>query len=127
METLAFAVALIALLTVQGFVLQTAVALTGDPAPRYGRALVTAWMAGIATLVGVGLWKVTFGLVIGFFAPTVASVLAVGLGVAITGLVIKGRIGLRAGHALMVAALHSLMAWGASAAVWWLYHSLFGA
>lgn len=124
METLAYAVVLIALLTLQGFVLQTAVALSGDPAPRYGRSLLTAWIAGVSTLVGVGLWKVTLGFVIGLFSPLLSTAIAIGLGVVITAIAVRFRLGLRGAHSLFVAMLYNAMAAGVSAAVWWLFHAL---
>lgn len=124
MAMVAFAAALIALLTLQGFLLQTAVALSGDPAPRYGRALVTAWMAGLATVTGVGMWKWTLGLLVGLVSPMLSTVVALGLGVVITAIAIRFRMGLRGLHALFVAALYNAMAAGASYAVWWIYNAL---
>ncbi len=114
------ALAFLFLMVMQGFLLQTAVALTGDPAPRYGRSLVTAWIAGLATTFGVVAWRWTLGLVVGLFSPWLAAGLAMVVAVAITATVFKFRLGLRAGHAIVVAGLHNLMAAGLSAGVWWL-------
>ena len=106
------------LLGIQGFLLQTAVALTGDPAPRYGRALSAALVAAILAFMGVAAWGCTFGIVVGLISQPVAYALSAVVGMAITASVYRSRLDLTGGHALVVAGLHHLMAWAVSGLVW---------
>ncbi|MBX2800567.1 MAG: hypothetical protein KTR31_23005 [Myxococcales bacterium] len=100
------------LLAVKGFLLQTSVALTGDPAPRYGAALITAVWASFLSGFGATAWSWTFGLVLGFFSATLATALTLLVGVAIMGAVFRSRLGLSGGHAFVVALLYKAMWWG---------------
>ena len=125
MYPLVAALLVVLFLAAQGFLMQTAVALTGDPAPKYGRALTTAWLAALASFVGKGLWSYTIGIFVGLFSSTLASVLAMVVGVSLAAAVVRGRIKLSGGHALVVGALFYLMATGAWYAVWWVYNALF--
>ena len=119
---IAAVIAFCVLLFAKGFLLQTAVALTGDPAPRFGRALVTAWLGA----TGLFLWSWTFGVALWWFvSPTMAMVVGALAGVAILGTVFKFRLGLSMGHAILVAGLHQLMVVGASTVVWWVYNAVF--
>lgn len=106
--------ALVAVAVLQGWLMQTAVALTGDPAPRYGKALG----AGIFTLVVYNLtwfsWSWTVGWLMKLF---VGNVIVTGLGMAIAILfaafVVKRRLRLSYSHALAITALHILLSSGA--------------
>jgi len=106
------------LFAIQGLLLQTAVALTGDPAPRAGRAFVTAALAALLASMGAAGWGCTFGLVVSVFSKTLASLMSVFVAVSITAAVYRSRLWLTGGHALVVAALHHLMAWATAALLW---------
>lgn len=106
------------LIAIQGFLLQTAVALTGDPAPRYGRALITSLIAGVLTFIGVSSWGCTFGLLLGLISKPLAAMLSIFVGLVITSAVYRTRLRISGGHALVIAGLHHLMGWGVGALVW---------
>lgn len=106
------------LIAIQGFLLQTAVALTGDPAPRYGRALLTSIVAAILAFMGSAAWGCTFGILVGLISKPVAYGLSALIGLAITAAVYRSRLRLSGGHAFVVAGLHHLMAWGVSGLLW---------
>jgi len=106
-------VTLVAVALLQGWILQTAVALTGDPAPRYGRALGT----GIFTLVTYNLSWFTWDWTAGWFkiiaGPFVLDGLGTALAVGLAALVIKRRLSFGFGQALVIAALHLVFSGGA--------------
>lgn len=106
------------LIAIQGFLLQTAVALTGDPAPSYGRALITSMIAGTLMTFGVLSWGCTFGLLLGFISKPLATLLSILVGLVITSAVYRTRLRISGGHALVIAGLHHLMAWGVGALLW---------
>ena len=106
------------LIAIQGFLLQTAVALTGDPAPRYGRALTTSLLAGVLAFMGSAAWGCTFGLLVSLISTPAAYLLSALVGLAITAGVYRSRLRLTGGHAFVVAGLHHLMAWAVSGVLW---------
>jgi hypothetical protein len=106
------------LLAIQGFLLQTAVALTGDPAPRHGRALLTALIAALLATMGSAAWGCTFGLLVALISKPMAYGLSLLVGLVITSVVYRSRLRLSGGHAFVVAGLHHLMAWAVSGLLW---------
>ncbi|MCB9673382.1 MAG: hypothetical protein H6734_28220 [Alphaproteobacteria bacterium] len=108
--------ALIAVL-LQGVLLQISVALTGEQAPRFGRALVTALIGGLVSWVAGGVFSVTAGLFLGFVAPGLAWVLGASITIGAAAVVYRSRLGIGLLHAAVVAALQQLLTWAALGAV----------
>jgi len=107
-------VAFVAVALLQGWLMQTAVALTGDPAPRYGRALG----AVIFTLVSYTISWVGWSWTVGWFMKLfVGNFIVDGLGMALAVLlsafIVKRRLRLSYSHALVITALHILLSSGA--------------
>jgi hypothetical protein len=106
----------------QGFLLQVSVALTGEPAPRFGRALKSSLLAGFLSFIATAAWSLTIGLVVGRpISAVVAGMMAVG----ITTLVYRRQLGGSVVQSFMVAliqyvlgAVLSLFTWSA---VGWLF------
>jgi len=107
------------LVAIQGFLLQTAVALTGEAAPRYGAATVTALWAGLVSTLAYAGFRLTAGIVLWMFmgstAVWLAGLVVMWLGTAV---VYRRRMELSGGHALLVALLHHVMAATVSGAIW---------
>jgi hypothetical protein len=107
--------AVILLFLAQGSLLQLSVALVGEPAPKYGRALWTWMVAGLLAAVA----SATYGLTFGWFVPsaidvTISGVLLVG----ITALVYKRQLGTSFLTSVIVSLLHNAFAAGLSALTW---------
>jgi hypothetical protein len=106
----------------QGFLLQVSVALTGEPAPRFGRALKTSLLAGFLSFIATAAFGLTIGLVIGksLYAVT-AGLLAVG----ITTLVYRRQLGSSVLQAFMVALIQYVLSAVLSLFTWnvvgWLF------
>lgn len=116
-------VALVAVALLQGWLMQTAVALTGDPAPRFSRALG----AGLFALITYNITTFAMKWTVGFFMGSwLTSGLGLGLGLLFAGLVVMRRLQFSFGHALTIAAIHLLFAHGAQIAVNWLVHAIVG-
>jgi len=107
------------LAAIQGFLLQTSVALTGEAAPRYGRATATAFIAAAVTLPATVGFKFTAGIAVWMFmGSTAVWGLTLLVGWLATAVVYKKRLDLAGGHALLVALLHHVMAATVSSALW---------
>lgn len=110
------------LLFLQGPLLQFSCAFTGARAPGFGRALVTALLAGLLSSIVAVTWSWTFGLLISFF---ISAWLAWGISVALAGtvaaVVYKSRLRLPFPQAVIIAAVHHLLTWAITAAAWYLY------
>ena len=108
----ASAVAMVVLFLAQGFLLQVAVALTGEPAPRYGRAMWT-WM--LASLLGA-VTSFSCSYSIAWMLPQVLSTaLTALLMIGIAALVFKRQFGTSFVQGLAVALIHWVLAmslWG---------------
>lgn len=107
-------VAVLALALLQGWLMQTAVALTGDPAPRFGHAL---W-SGLLTITTFLFTKTAWSWTIGWFMKVfVGAWLSMGLGFVLAALVaafvVRNRLRFTYGHALAITALHLLFSAGA--------------
>ena len=115
------ALKVIALFLVQGFLLQVAVALTGEPAPKLGRALRTAWIGIVLAFLATTAWGFTVGLFIGpAFTATVSGV----LWVAAATLVYRRSLGIHLVHALFVALIQSGLSALISSAAYFLIRAL---
>ncbi len=106
--------AIVAVAVLQGWLMQTAVALTGDPAPGYGKALG----AGIVTYLTYHASSFVWGATLGWFMKLFVGAFVVnGIGMAlallIAGLVVKRRLRFDYGHALVITALHLVFSGGA--------------
>lgn len=101
-------------LAIQGLLLQTACALTGEKPPSYGEAALTALVAGVVAALGTLAWGCTFGLVVALFSRTLAWALGVATGLAITASVYRVRLGVSGGQAFAIGLLHHVMAWAVS-------------
>lgn len=112
------------LLALQGLLLQTACSISGERPPPYGEALLTSIVAGICAALGSGAFSCTLGLLVGWFSGPLATLGAVGIGVAVTAAVYRSRLRTSAPQALGIALLHHLMAGLASGLVWLLVRGL---
>lgn len=104
-------VAWVGFLVAQGFLIELAVALTGEPPPSYSRATGAVIVAGLLSLfvrtaLGVAGW---------FIGGWVASVLSAVAMLTIATVVYYRSFGLRPFQGLVVAALH----FGLASALWW--------
>lgn len=113
-------VVVVALVLAQGALLQVATALTGEVAPRYGRALWTALIAVVFAGLATTAYGCTFGLFLKAISSTAAAAGAALLAVWVTGLVYRKRLSVSTGQALLIALLHQVMAAVLSGAAWWL-------
>ncbi|MEO0603929.1 MAG: hypothetical protein AAF211_21005 [Myxococcota bacterium] len=107
-------VAYVAVALLQGWLMQTAVAITGDPAPRFGKAL---W-AGIFTFFTYHLTSFFWGSTIGWFmkffvGEWLAGTIGIALALLFSALVVKRRLSFAFGHALVITALHLVFSSGA--------------
>ena len=111
--------AILVLLMAQGFLLQTSVALSGEAAPSYGSALLTALLGGlVGGLAGLG-YSCTAGVFVTLFVSSQLSwAFAALVGWVATSAVYRRRLSLRPGHAMLVALLHNVMASALSGAVY---------
>lgn len=99
----------LALFLLQGVLFQVSVALTGEAAPRYGRALVTSLLGGlVATFAGIA-FGLTAGLVLMFFSKTLAAALGGAFTIGAVAFVYRGRLHTSFLHALVVAAIHQAL------------------
>ena len=112
-----YPLALVALLFGQGFLLQLAVALTGEAAPKYGRALKLAMVAGVLALIATSAFGFTFGWLVGRYATAVVSGL---LWVGVSTLVYRRSLGVSALHAFLVSLIQSTLSTVASSVAFYL-------
>lgn len=108
----------VALFFAQGFLLQLSVALTGDVAPRYGRALATFVLAALAAGLASVAWGCTVGAFVGAVSATVAKAVAGIVWLTVVALVYRRRLDVSFGQALVVALLHQVFAAIVSGAAW---------
>ena len=109
--------AAILLFLAQGFLLQVSVALVGEPAPKYGRALSTWLVAGFLAAFATTV----YGFTIGWFVPSAIDMTISGLLlVAITALVYRRQLGTSFLTSVIVSLLHNAFAAGLSALTWYL-------
>lgn len=109
--------AVILLFLAQGFLLQVSVALVGEPAPKYGRALWTWLVAGALAAFA----SAVYGLTIGWFVPTAIDMTISGaLLVVITAMVYRRRLGTSFLTSVIVSLLHNAFAAGLSGLTWYL-------
>ncbi|MEQ1572150.1 MAG: hypothetical protein ABMA64_41365 [Myxococcota bacterium] len=98
------ALTVIGLLLAQGFLLQLAVAITGEPAPRLGRATRIALVGLVLGFVGTTAWGFTVGLFLGkALTATVSGLLWIGAST----VVYRRSLNLSLLHALFVALIQS--------------------
>jgi hypothetical protein len=100
------ALTVIGLILAQGVLLQLAVAITGEAAPKYGRALRTALVGVVLAFLATTLWGFTIGLVFGKVGTATLSGL---LWVGVSTLVYRRSLGLHLIHALVVALIQSAL------------------
>jgi hypothetical protein len=110
----------VALVLAQGALLQVATALTGEVAPRYGRALSTALLAALFSTVASAAYGCTVGIFVSAISTTVAAAIAAFVTLWVSGLVYRRRLSVSTGQALLIALLHEVMAMVLSGAAWWL-------
>jgi hypothetical protein len=111
--------ALAILLIAQGFLLQTAVALTGEAAPRWGRATAVGLMALVVSALATIGFRFTAGIVVWMmFGSTMVWASSLVVGWLATSVVYKRKLRLAGGHAMLVALMHHVMASLLSSAVW---------
>jgi len=107
------------LLAIQGFLLQTAVALTGEAAPRYGRAMATALGAAFVSMLATIGFRFTAGIAVWMFmGSTAVWGLSLFVGWLATAVVYRRQLGLAGGHSLLVALIHHTLAATVSSALW---------
>lgn len=110
-------VAGILLFLIQGFLVQVSVALSGEPAPKYGRAMAT-WI--VASLLGL-VTSLVWGVSIGWFVPTAVSGVVSGLlMLTVATIVFKRQLGTSFVQAGAIALIYQLLAFGVSALTWYL-------
>ena len=109
----------VALVLAQGALLQVATALTGEVAPRYGRALSTALMAAVFATLASAAYGCTLGIFLNAISSTVAAAVAAIVALWVTGLVYRKRLSVSTGQAILIALLHQVMAAAVSGAAWW--------
>jgi hypothetical protein len=109
--------AFLVLFLAQGFLLQVSVALTGEPAPRYGRATKTWILASLlGTLIGI-----SFSFTLGWLIPTAIGTAIAGLlMVSVATLVFKRQFGISLVQAGAIALIYNALAMGFSALTWYL-------
>ena len=96
----------IGLILGQGFLLQVAVALTGDPAPKYGRAMRLATVATLLAAIGTLSWGFTFGWFFGkAFTATVSGLIWIGIAT----LVYRRSLNVSLLHAFLVSLVQSVL------------------
>ena len=117
-------IVVVALVLAQGALLQVATALTGEVAPRYGRALGTAVLAVIFSTLASAAYGCTLGLFLKAISSTAAAAGAALIMLWVTGLVYRKRLSVSTGQALLIALLHEVMAALLSAAAWWVVQYL---
>ena len=108
-------VAALVLFLAQGFLLQISVALTGEPAPKYGHALKTALLAWLLSGLAATTWKFSIGLVVG---STVSALVYGLLLLGVTTLVYRRQLGGSTVQAFVVAVIHHLLGALLSGATW---------
>ncbi|MEZ4235318.1 MAG: hypothetical protein R3F59_03995 [Myxococcota bacterium] len=110
-------IAMVVLFLAQGLLLQVAVALTGERAPRYGRAMVS-WM--LAWLLG-GVAGMGFEYSIGWVIPAiVGQAVAVLLGLGVAAIVFKRQFRTSLVQGLAVAVVYTVLSWLVGAGTWYL-------
>ena len=91
--------------------------LTGEAAPKYGRALRTWLLALLFTSIAT----TTYGLTLGWFVPTAIDLTISGVMlIGITAMVYRRQLGGSFLQAMIVALLHNGLAAGLSALTWYL-------
>jgi hypothetical protein len=118
----AYILTTLVLFVAQGFLLQVSVALTGEPAPRFGRAMKTSLLASFLSFIATAAWGLTIGLVLGRpLSAVIAGLLAVG----ITTLVYRRQLGSSVVQAFMVALIQYVLSAVLSLFTWnvvgWLF------
>jgi hypothetical protein len=110
-------IATVVLFLAQGFLLQVSVALTGEPAPRYGRATLTWILASILGLVaGFG-----FSFSLGWMVPGVVSgAISTLLMIGVASIVFKRQFGTSLVQGLAVAVIYTVLASVLSGVTWYL-------
>ena len=109
---------IVALFFAQGFLLQLSVALTGEVAPRYGRALGTVVQAVLTAGLASVAWGCTVGAVVHLINGHVATALSAIVWLGVTTLVYRRRLDVSTGHALLIALVHQLLGALLSGAAW---------
>lgn len=107
-------VAMVALFA-QGFLLQVSVALTGEPAPSFGRALKTTLLAGLLAWLAATSWYFTVGLVV---SATVSKLVYGALLLGVTTLVYRRQLGGSILQSTIVAIIHWTLTSVLSFATW---------
>jgi hypothetical protein len=113
----------VALVLSQGALLQVATALTGEVAPRYGRALSTALLAAFFSTLASAAYGCTVGIFVSAISSTVAAALAALVTLWVTSMVYRRRLSVSTGQALLIALIHEVMAVVLSGAAWWVVRS----
>jgi hypothetical protein len=108
----------VAMVVVQGALVQMACAFAGERPPQYGTALAASLIAGLVSGIATFAFGWTVGIVIGLFSRVLAWIATSLLGVAITAAVYRSRLRLPPFSAVQVAAIHHGLAWALGAAVW---------
>lgn len=106
------------LITVQGFLLQTAMAVAGERPPSYGEALMTAIIAAVFAALATTAFGCTLGVFIGLFSKVLAWVASLAIGTAVTASVYRSRLFLGSGQAVAVAVIHHVLGYLLSGLVW---------
>lgn len=108
----------IALMFVQGMLLQTACTIAGERKPEYSNALVTALIASIVAGVGSFAFSWTIGVVLWLFSSMLSWLATAGVWLALTAAIYRPRLGISAGSALAVALVHAAMSSVITGIIW---------
>ena len=112
----------VAMVLVQGMILQTATAMAGEQPPNYLRALTTALFGGAMGGLATFAFRWTIGWITWMFlGSTLTWVAGIGLGFAVTAGIYRSRLEIPTVSALKVAAIHNGLAWAIGALIWGAY------
>jgi hypothetical protein len=110
-------IAMVVLFLAQGFLVQVSVALTGEPAPRYGRATLT-WI--LASILGSITWF-GFSFTLGWMVPSLVSgAISTLLMIGVAAIVFKRQFGTSLVQGLAVSLIYTVLAAVLSGATWYL-------